>query len=44
MVFEVQGSTTATNNGEYIIRHVDSTLAFTCENEDGSTAAFAFDC
>ena len=43
MVLEVQGSTNANNNGEYIIRHVDSTARVYVENEDGSTPAFVFD-
>tara|TARA_Y100001973_G_C5208218_1_gene343287 strand:+ start:5649 stop:6959 length:1311 start_codon:yes stop_codon:yes gene_type:complete len=43
MILEVQGSTTANNNGEYIIRHVSTTDRVYVENEDGSTPSFTAD-
>ena len=43
MILQVQGSTTASNNAEYIIRHVSTTGRVFVENEDGSTPSFVAD-
>ena len=43
MVLAVTGSTTATNNGEYIIRHIDGASDAYVENEDESLPVFTAD-